>query len=119
MGKHSTITARQISDNDLVNRIEGAAGDALAKQPWWDRRKNSLTAVAQLVLQAANVALFALGDVPLVVTVIVALVISLAEIVVHAATKAPVTPSVAEKISRAAAEAEKVRSVAGYYNRNP
>lgn len=102
MGKHSNLTVRQISDNDLVNKIEDAASDALAKQSWWERRKNSLTAVANLILQAANVLIFALGDVPGYVTVIIALVISLAEIIVHASTKTPVTPAAAEKIIVAA-----------------
>lgn len=105
MGKHSTITARQISDNELVNKIEDAASSALVNQPWWARRKNSLTAVANIILQAANLILFAVTGLPIGVTIAIAIVISLAEVVIHASTKAPVTPAVAATI---AAEAEKI-----------
>lgn len=100
------VSVKQISDNDLVNKIEEATGNALAEQPWFVRRKNTLTAIAQFILQAANVALFALGDVHVGVTIAVAVILSLAEIVVHAATKAPVTPAAAGKITKAA---ERVR----------
>lgn len=96
------ISVKQISDNDLVNKIEEAAGNALSEQSWFSRRKNTLTAIAQFILQAANVALFALGDVHIGVTIAVAIILSLAEIVVHAATKAPVTPASAGKIAQAA-----------------
>ncbi|MFR4188849.1 MAG: hypothetical protein ACLT2I_02660 [Corynebacterium variabile] len=98
----SPVTVTQISDNELVNRIEEAAATALASQSWWARRKNTLTAIAQIILQAANVALFALGNVPLTVTIAVAVVISLAEVIVHAASKAPVTPASAARIAEAA-----------------
>lgn len=110
MGKHSTLTARQISDNELVNKIEDAASNVLAKQPWWERRKNSLAAVANIILQAANLILFAVTDLPVAVTIGIAAAISLAEVVVHASTKAPVTPAVAATI---AAEAEKIETSTG------
>ena len=98
----SSVTVTQITDNVLVNRIEEAAATALAQQSWWARRKNTLAAIAQIILQAANLALFALGDVPLTVTVVIAVVISLAEVIVHAASKAPVTPASAARIAEAA-----------------
>lgn len=104
MAKHSsgTVSVDTITHNELVNRIQYAAGDAIAGQSWFKRRQNTLAAVAQGVLQFANAGLFLAGVLPLPLTIIVAVLIILAEIVVHAATKSPVTPASAREIERAA-----------------
>lgn len=105
MGKHSETAVNpveKITDNDFVNKLEGIAAGVLRDQPWWNRRKNTLVAIATIILQVANVAVFALVGAPLWVTIAVAAVICLAEVVVHAATKSPVTPGSTEKIRRTA-----------------
>lgn len=110
MAKHNqgALSVKTITDNDLVNRIQDAAGDAIAGQSWFKRRKNTIAAVAQGVLQFANAGLFLAGVLPLPVTIIIAVLIILAEVVVHAATKAPVTPAAAREIERAAVRGESV-----------
>ena len=102
MGKG--ISVGTITDNELVNKLQEAAGNAIAEQSWFQRRKNTLAAVAQGVLQFANAALFLTGILPLPVTIAIAIVIIAAEVVVHATSRTPVTPAVVEKIAQKAVE---------------
>ena len=102
MGKG--ISVGTITDNELVNKLQEAAGNAIAEQSWFQRRKNTLAAVAQGILQFANAALFLAGILPLPVTIAIAIVIIAAEVVVHATSRTPVTPAVVEKIAQKAVE---------------
>lgn len=99
-----SISVGTITDNELVNRLQEAAGNAIAEQSWFKRRQNTLAAVAQGVLQFTNAALFLAGFLPLPVTIAIAIVIIAAEIVVHAISRTPVTPAVVEKIAEKAVE---------------
>ena len=102
MGKG--ISVGTITDNELVNKLQEAAGNAIAEQLWFQRYRNSSAAVAQGVLQFANAALFLTGILPLPVTIAIAIVIIAAEVVVHAVSRTPVTPAVVEKIAQKAVE---------------
>lgn len=92
------ISARQISDHPVSNEIEKAVSEVLQSQPWYERRKNSLFALGQLVLQAANFGTVFLVGAPWYIAVIVGVLISGAEILTHSRTKGPVTPSGAQRI---------------------
>ncbi|AJE32498.1 hypothetical protein B842_03225 [Corynebacterium humireducens NBRC 106098 = DSM 45392] len=84
-----------------LSPVQQAGAAAIAKQSWFLRRKDSLTAVAGVVLQIAQVAtVYAVGA-PLWVSAVIALIIGTAEVVIHAATPQALTPS---GVSRAARE---------------
>lgn len=83
-----------------LSPIQQAGAEAIAKQSWFLRRKDSLTAVAGVVLQIAQVAtVYAVGA-PLWVSAVIALVIGAAEVVIHAATPQALTPSGVERAAR-------------------
>lgn len=94
----SQLTAKQIYDNDLINRGQKAVSNVLAEQSWFEEKKNTLAAVSQGVIQLANVGLFAAGITSVPLLIAVAAIVIVAEIIFHAATRGPVTPSGAEKI---------------------
>lgn len=85
--------------------IENAVANALAKQPWYIRRKDTITAIAGMVLQMANVLVAYTSDAPEGVSVAVAVVIGLAQAMVHAGTVGAITPSMAGRLKEAAVEA--------------
>lgn len=85
-------------------QIQHAVENALAAQPWYVRRKDTITAVAGTMLQLANVAVAYTADGPEWASVAVALLIGLCQIVVHAGTPGAITPSMAIRIDNQAPE---------------
>ncbi|SNV70894.1 Uncharacterised protein [Corynebacterium imitans] len=79
-------------------QIQIAVENALAAQPWWARRKDTITAVAGTIMQLANVAVAYTADGPEWASVAVALLIGLCQIVVHAGTPGAITPSMAARL---------------------
>lgn len=98
------ITVRKITDNELVNAIQDVAATAISKTKFWQKRPNSLTSAAQTVLQLAGIAGGLFLGLPWWGILIVALVIGVAEVIVQASTKTPVTPHSAEKLVETAVE---------------
>ncbi|CAB0624353.1 hypothetical protein CIP107578_02509 [Corynebacterium diphtheriae] len=82
--------------------IQAAVTRALESQSWWLRRKDSLTSGAGLVLHFANLIATMLGDTNPWVNVVVALVIGVAQLIIHAGTKGAITPSMVTRIDNAA-----------------
>lgn len=106
MGKHSlskpsNVSASQIHDSEIANALEPVFAKVLNEQSWFEKRKNTLAAVAQSVLQISNFALFAGGVLPLWATISIGIVVFVAEIIVHATTRGPVTPSGVDRIKDA------------------
>lgn len=101
---------RQYLDSPVINAIQDAGSDLIKQQGFWGLRKNSLTAAAQVILQLANILLFIETDIPVWVTVTIAAVVGIAEIIVQAGTKASVAPSVIEKMKRRVADELEVPS---------
>lgn len=95
---------QDITTDPLIVRIKDAGADAMARTPLSQKRWNSLTAGAQVVLQLANIAALLLTDVHWGVTVAIAVVVGLAEVVLQARTKTPVTPHVVEQLTQAAGQ---------------
>lgn len=84
-----------MSDAGFVQEV---VDDYVATQPWWERRKNTIIAVAGLVLQVAQVvAVYAAGG-PEWASVALAGVIGVCEALVHATAKGAVTPSMGERL---------------------
>lgn len=90
-----------MSDAGFVQEV---VDDYVATQPWWERRKNTIIAVAGLVLQVAQVvAVYAAGG-PEWASVALAGVIGVCEALVHATAKGAVTPSMGARLGDVAAE---------------
>lgn len=89
----------------MASVFQDSVAQALAEQPWWLRRKDSLVAIAGTVLQVANLAVLVSGDMPAWMNAIVAAVIGAAQIVVHAGTKGAITPSMAQRLEASGEQA--------------
>lgn len=89
----------------MASVFQDAVAAAIAEQPWYVRRKDSIAAGAGLVLQAANVLTAYAANFPEWVNVAVAVVIGVAQIAVHAGTKGAITPSQAARLEAAAGDA--------------
>ena len=53
MGRHS-LQVGDVADNPLIEHVQSAGAEVLARQSWFRVRQNSITAVAQGVLQVLN-----------------------------------------------------------------
>lgn len=82
--------------------ITVAVSNALAHQSWFMRRKDTLVAVAGTVLQLGNLAVVFTQGFPEWVGLLVAVVVGVAQVVVHAGTKGAITPSMAARLEEAA-----------------
>lgn len=85
-------------------QIQNAVQNALAAQPWYIRRKDTITAIAGTLLQLANVAAAYTTDAPEWASVALAVLIGLCQIVVHAGTPGAITPSMAARLDAQAPE---------------
>ena len=88
-----TLVPKDISDHPLANALEPVLNEVLENQTWFQRRKNTIFAVAQGVVQVANLSFFIVGDLPWQVALAIGLVAFLAEAVLHSRTKGPLTVS--------------------------
>lgn len=86
--------------------IQEVVNDYVATQPWWARRKNTIIAVAGLVLQVAQVvAVYAAGG-PEWASVALAGVIGVCEALMHATAKGAVTPSMGPRLGDVAGQVD-------------
>lgn len=83
-------------------QIQQAVENALAAQPWYVRRKDTITAIAGTMLQLANVAAAYTTDAPEWASVALAVLIGVCQIVVHAGTPGAITPSMATRLDEQA-----------------
>lgn len=81
------------------NDIRDAVAAALATQSWFVRRKDTLAAIAGLLLQVANFTAAITTGAPAWVGVVIAVVIGCAQTIIHACTKGAITPSMAKRIA--------------------
>src|SRR5699024_1504437 len=104
MGKHelNAAKARDILDSDLVRVVEQIAASAAVSTPESRKRVNSGTAAANAVLQDGEVLQGMAQDWPPRAIVAIMVVLFVAEVVVQAATKTPVTTNVVNEITREA-----------------
>lgn len=82
----------------MNTQIQEAVQNALAAQPWYVRRKDTITAVAGTLLQLLNVAAAYTTDAPEWASVALAVLIGTCQIVVHAGTPGAITPSMATRL---------------------
>ena len=89
----------------MASIFQDSVAQALANQPWYIRRKDTLTAVAGTVLQAMNLLVLVAGESNEWVNIAIAVTIGIAQIIIHAGTKGAITPSMAERLEQAGAAA--------------
>ena len=92
------VTVNEITDNELVNKIQDGMESVLRKQSFTQKRKNTLFSIAQGILQLGNLTAFITADMPWYITVAIATVLVIAETVAHAFTRGPLTPSAAKAV---------------------
>lgn len=91
--------------NTPENVVQEAVSAALADQSWFVRRKDTMAAAAAAIAQFGNLALAVHDQLPPIGAAIVAVVILVAQIVVHAATPGAITPSMSYRLNGALEEA--------------
>lgn len=82
----------------MASVFQSAVAEALNEQPWYQRRKDTLTAVAGTVLQVLNLLVLYSGEWPAWANAIIAAVIGVCQILVHSRTKGAITPSMAKRL---------------------
>lgn len=92
------VTVNEITDNELVNKVQNGMANVLSKQSLTEKRKNTIFSIAQGILQLGNLAAFITVDMPWYITVAIAVVLVIAETVAHAFTRGPLTPSAAKAV---------------------
>lgn len=85
-----------VSQSDVVSRV---VREALTRQSWFIRRKDTLAAVAGFVLQLANLLAVATQGLPTWAGAVIGTVIMGAQVVLHAATPGAVTPSMESRLA--------------------
>ncbi|AGG66864.1 hypothetical protein [Corynebacterium callunae] len=103
----------------MASLFQSTVAQAIADQPWYMRRKDSITAVAGTVLQLANVLVASSSDLPEWANILVAVVIGAAQIAIHAGTKGAITPSMAQRLEQAGSDAHLERASVSGVTVNP
>lgn len=105
MAQH-LLTPTSISDNEVANTIENVATSYLEKQSWFKAHQSTLLAVANGVLQLANVGVFFLAgqDYPEWIVILIGVIISAAQAIAHSSTSAPISVRNATKLAEFAAD---------------
>lgn len=86
----------------MASVFQTAVTQALYNQPWYIRRKDSLAATAGLVLQVLNGVAGYGSDMPEWANLLIAALIGLCQILIHARTPGAITPSQAARLEDAA-----------------
>lgn len=82
----------------MASVFQSAVAEALNEQPWYQRRKDTLTAVAGTVLQVLNLLVLYSGEWPAWLNAVIAGIIGICQILVHSRTKGAITPSMAKRL---------------------
>ena len=93
--------------------IDTAVQNALANQSWFMRRKDTITAAAGTLLQLLNVAVAYTADGPEWANVVVAFLIGLCQVVIHAGTPGAITPSMSKRLEAEAPDEEEAPEEVG------
>lgn len=110
-GAEAVAQAQSVVENPFVREVERVAADRAAATPELAKRINSAAAFANMLAQALVVFLGTSADLPLWVIAVASVVLFVAEIVVQAASKTPVTGNVVREITEEAAMKVKAGAV--------
>lgn len=86
----------------MTTDIQTAVENALVTQPWWIRRKDTITAIAGTTAQLLNVAAAYATDAPEWASVVFAVLIGLCQVIIHAGTPGAITPSMGARLEKEA-----------------
>ena len=100
-----------MTKNSASEAVKVAIARELAEQPEFYRRKDSLTVLAGAILQVAQMTTVVAADAPVWVMGIVAVVITIAQIVIIAGTPGAVTPSMEKRLVEKVADIDQAESV--------
>lgn len=89
-----------------MNDIQIAVKNALAEQPWYVKRKDTLAAVAASLLYFADALAVNQAELPTWGGVAFAVFVFVCQIFTHAATPGAITPSMGKRLSEVAPEPE-------------
>lgn len=78
--------------------VQIAVANAIDEQSWFVRRKDTIAAVAGTILQILNLAAFATTNMPEWANLVIAVLVGVCQVFVHAATKGAITPSMAGRL---------------------
>lgn len=106
MKRSSPISAKEIYDNPLVNKVQDAASDVISRYTVGNKRKNSIAGFIAQALQILNMAAAMFGPIHPGLAIGFGVVILLVEVAFQAFTKGPLTESAVEDIKRSLAERE-------------
>lgn len=84
--------------------ISQAVANALMEQPWFIRRKDTIAAVAGTTLQMVNILAAQTTEWPAGIAVVIAVIVGVLQVIVHAATVGAITPSMEQRLVEAAPE---------------
>nr|DAR74691.1 MAG TPA: hypothetical protein [Caudoviricetes sp.] len=88
----------------MASEIQDSVANALRSQSWFVRRKDTIAAVAGTILQLLNLLVFVTAGAPEWVNAVIAVTVGIAQTLVHAATPGAITPSMADRLEKAALE---------------
>lgn len=93
----------------MASVLQQAVAEAVVEQSWWTRRKDSLAAVAGMLLQVTNLEVFHSTGMPVWASILIAVIIGACQTVIHAYTLGAITPSMGTRLEQAAEKAHMTR----------
>lgn len=93
----------------MASVLQQAVAEAVVEQSWWKRRKDSLAAVAGMLLQVTNLEVFNSTGMPVWASILIAVIIGACQTVIHAYTLGAITPSMGARLEQAAEKAYMTR----------
>ncbi|WP_070758776.1 hypothetical protein [Corynebacterium sp. HMSC22B11] len=93
----------------MASVLQQAVAEAVVEQSWWKRRKDSLAAVAGMLLQVTNLEIFNSTSMPVWASILIAVIIGACQTVIHAYTLGAITPSMGTRLEQAAEKAHMTR----------
>lgn len=92
------IQPAEIYNDPLVDSLQEAASEVLARNEGFKRRKNSIASVTSGILQALNLVAVVVGVTNPAIAIALGIAVALVETVYHAASKGAITPSGVEEL---------------------
>lgn len=111
--KTKAINTRRIVKEPFARDVRDVGIAAVQRTKGWQRRQNSIATLANGVVQAVSVAAYFASDWPEWAVAVVLIVGFVAEGVVQATSKTPVTPNVVEEMTTEAEHAAERRRLEG------
>lgn len=100
--REKKMTRQVTAKSNPRDIIQHTVAEVISEQPWYQRRKDSITQVAGFALQLAQIWLLSYHDSPVWIIVALGIIIAIAQTAIIAGTKGAVTPSMVERLAEKA-----------------